>query len=799
MQHMNHRRYCLTLCIVLSGIVLYAQESGQSMADPRSLWEYQANPAAWALSGDTAALGFRGHFDLDGLSASAIQGQPLDLVIGLPGALYRYTESDSAGAEHAFTSSFHIGKLFAFGWRLRTPDFAPGNERHDVGLMMRPNGLVSIGVGRNDLASSAGGWDLGLGLRPLAFAGKNMAELLTLSADARYAQDAFFLDALTARLSLDEGLQLKAWYAPQSSSFGLGLRLAYGAAEASLETGDLSRPERLSAGLALRVDERVALKPSIAARKGALLVIDFDEPARAPYRMPAFGGASALRHDMLIEAVERAAKDPLIGAMAIYSPAAPPSEAQAQELARALGSFRATGKRIYAYARYQDRLSYLYLASGAELFALDPNGSLALVDIGSFSLYYRAFFEKLGLRFYNLRSHDTKTAFNGFSEYGMTEAERAMKTRYLRGLAGQGYEALRAARQDKLKTGAAELIAAGPYLVPTAARDAGLVDRIMYRDEFEDYLSDEQGWKHSLSIGEYQRTRDASWGEHPLAKTVAVLHLSGSIISGPGVSGASIGESAAQRLRELRADPRVRGIILRVDSGGGDAGVSDFIAREVALSVAEGKIVYVSMSGYAASGGYYISAPANRIWAEAGTVTGSIGVTGLVPDATGLLDKLGIAAESVSAGPSADFANPFLPHRESDAEAQAAAIRYIYERFIDVVARGRSMDGARVDELGKGQVWLGSEALENGLIDELGGLSDVKAAMARQLGASVIFRDEHPGLKPGMSMLSLLGSRSLAASALPAKLEELAFLAAELEALGAGPLCILPDYLWRSR
>jgi protease-4 len=796
---MSHRRFFFPFFIALASLVLYAQEAGQSMADPRSLWEYQANPAAWTLSGDTAALGFRSDFDLDGLSASAIQGQPLDLVIGLPGALYRYTESDGMGAQHAFTSSFNIGKGFAFGWRFRTPDFAPGNERYDLGIMLRPNGLVSIGVGRNDLASSDGGWDLGLGLRPLAFAGTDMADILTLSADARYAQDAFYLDTLTARLSLDEGLQLKAWYAPQSSSFGLGLRVAYGAAEASLETGDLTRPELVRAGLALRVNERIALKPSIAARKGALLVIDFEESASVPYRMASFGGPSSLKHDMLIEAVERAAKDPLIEAMAIYSPAAPPSEAQAQELARALGSFRATGKRIYAYARYQDRLSYLYLASGAELFALDPNGSLALVDIGSFSLYYRAFFEKLGLRFYNLRSHDTKTAFNGFSEYGMSDAERAMKTRYVRGLAGQGYEALRAARQDRLKAGAAELIAAGPYLVPTAARDAGLVDRIMYRDEFEDYLSDELGWKHSLSIVEYQRTRDASWGEHPLAKTVAILHLSGSIISGPGVAGASIGESAAQRLRELRADPRVRGVILRVDSGGGDAGVSDFIAREVALSVAEGKPVYVSMSGYAASGGYYISAPASRIWAEAGTITGSIGVTGLVPDATELLGKLGIAAESVSAGPSADFANPLLPHRQEDADAQAAAIRYIYERFIDAVARGRSMDGARVDELGKGQVWLGSEAMENGLVDELGGLSAVKAAMARQLGGPVVFRDERPGQKRGMGILTLLGSRTLAASALPAKLEELAFLAAELEALGAGPLCILPDYLWRNR
>ncbi len=796
---MSHRSALIAVVFTLCGLTLVAQETGQGMADPRSLWEYQANPAAWTLSGDTAALGFRSQLDINALNDYASQNYPKDLVIGLPGALYRYTHSDTAGTEHAFTSSFNIGKGFAFGWRLRTPDFASGNDTHDLGLILRPNGLVSMGIARNDLASSEGSWDFGLGLRPLAFAGGSLADILTLSADARYAQNAFSVAALTARLSLDEGLQIKAWYEPQSSSFGLGLRLAYTSAEATLETRDLARPELLSAGLALRVNERIALKPSIAARRGALLVIDYDTSSSPPYRMAASGRSSLLRHELLVAALERAAQDPLIGAIALMNPVAPPSEAKAQELSRALASFKASGKRLYAYARYQDRLSYIYLASGAELFALDPNGSLALVDTGSFSLYFRAFFEKLGLRFYNLRSHDTKTAFNSFSEYGMTEAERAMKLRFVQGLAKQGYEALSAARQDRLSAGAAAALAAGPYLVPTAGRDAGLVDRIMYRDEFEDYLSDEQGWKQRVSLEQYYRTRDTSWGEHPLAKTVVVLHLSGSIINGHGMAGASIGESTALRLRELRDDPRVRGVILRVDTGGGDAGVSDLIAREVALTVAEGKPVYVSMSGYAASGGYYISAPANRIWAEAGTITGSIGVTGLVPDATGLLDKLGIAAESVSSSPSADFSNPLLPHREGDAEAQEAAIRYIYERFIAVVALGRSMDKERVDELGKGQVWLGSEAVENGLADELGGLSAVKAAMARRLGGSVVYRDEQPGRPQGLPILSLLGSRTLAASALPAKLEELAFLAAELEALGTGPLCILPDYLWRQR
>ena len=251
--------------------------------------------------------------------------------------------------------------------------------------------------------------------------------------------------------------------------------------------------------------------------------------------------------------------------------------------------------------------------------------------------------------------------------------------------------------------------------------------------------------------------------------------------------------------------------------------MSDLIAREVALTVEAGKPVYVSMGGYAASGGYYISAPASRIYAEQGTITGSIGVTGLWPEAAGLLEKLDIGSASVEAGNSASFGNMFLPRREEDAAALSGAIHHIYERFIAVVAQGRSMDIKQVDELGRGQVWLGSEAVANGLVDEIGGLVAAKAGLRTELGSPVRFVDLLPGQSPfsmmgsmhgaALSGITYAGPVQMAAAALwtstrgmqtmepalPEGIVQALTLAAELEELGSGPQILFTDYLFRNR
>jgi len=164
------------------------------------------------------------------------------------------------------------------------------------------------------------------------------------------------------------------------------------------------------------------------------------------------------------------------------------------------------------------------------------------------------------------------------------------------------------------------------------------------------------------------------------------------------------------------------------------------------------------MASYAASGGYYVSAYADTIIAEPGTITGSIGVTGLNFSVVSMLGKLGIGTGSVSAGESGEFGNPFLPHREGDSAVFRSGIEYIYGRFVDVVAEGCSLDKARVDEIGKGQIWLGSEAVDNGLVDALGGLEDAWTAIAELVGSNVRYVDYVPSETPARPLLSMLGS-----------------------------------------
>jgi len=811
-------RPMLAVVILLAALAgLSAQSSGA--ADPFSVWDHAENPAAWGLFPDAMAFGFRGEAGVDELAAYTGGSMPgsLDLAYGLPGMLYRYrTAGDNVS--HELTSAFGYGHSFGMGLRFRwdgTPAGSTAWGYQDIGFIIRPLGFVSLSVGVDDvlgLADDDSRAALGLSVRPLAF-DPRLESLVTLSADASYAADQFSLDGLGARFILGDWLSVHGRYDFATSSLGIGLSVALSSMESSIGYSASAVTRDLAAGTAsfgqsMRMGR--TMKPAARIFSSSVLVID--EPgtfASVPPLFdydPGFGEGAALWFDLAVRAVERAAGDRSIGYLVMVEPPLFESDARAQEFSRALERFRAAGKPVYVYARSMGRLSYIYAASGAELVALDPNGNLGLVDLATVGLYFKDLLAKLGIETFNLQSHDTKTAYNSFSESGMTDAERAMIERYVGGLAAQSYEALGAARGAKLPGGAAAAIGGGPYIDPTVAVSAGLVDALMYRDEFDDAVKEKTGDAPTVDLGSYARERGLAWGVQ-LAKKVAVVYLTGNIIEGAGVAGQSIGDSAAELLATLRDDATVAGVLLRVDSGGGSALTSDHIAREVKKLKEAGKPVVVSMASFAASGGYYVSAYADRIVAEAGTITGSIGVTGMNFSFVGTLEKLGIGADGVSAGDSGLFGNPFLPRRDGDDAVMRSGIEYIYGRFVDVVAEGRKMDKSRVDELGKGQIWLGSEAVENGLVDAVGGLDDAKAAIVELLGAQARYVDCLPGGLESASLLGALGSSvtaSLGRDAAPAGSVSAAIsgavdLADELAAFGDGLLYLAPEYLYRDR
>ncbi len=763
--------------------------------DPDSLWDQFYNPAAWGRTLEFAA-GFYTQASLDELAARRLEGAPYALAFGLPGLLYRYADDGQGSPSQELVVSFAMGKAFSSGLRYRS------GGAWDFSYLIRPNAALSLGLGLTDALSASPSWDFGLAVRPLAFieSRPELSSVLTLSATARYGDAGFSWREAGARLRLDDAARIGASYDFGSGAVSLSLSMALGPTETTLAVPDLAAAaaspagERLGFGAALRADPRFKARPAFVAPQAAALVIDGAEDAGLvlPAGMAARRSGRA-SFDLYVESVLAAAEDPRIGALVLLEPPEPPSDAAGQAFARALDAFRATGKPVYAYVRNAGRGAYLYLASQADYLAIDPNGSVALVELGGARLYFRGLFDKLGLRFHTLRSHDEKTAYNAFTEYGMTAAEREGLERYLGGLSRQAAARLAAGRTGRLGAEASAVIAAGPYLVSAKAVAAGLAEELSYRDEFLEGLEG-RGWTKRIGIEAYRAARDGAWGAHPLAKAVVVLGLSGSIIEGPGVAGASIGESAAARLAELREDAAVAGVILRVDSGGGSAAVSDYIAREVRRFREAGKPLFVSMGGYAASGGYYISAFAERIWAEEGTITGSIGVTGLMPDASGLVDKLGVKAESVGPGDNAAFANPLLPHRPGDAAALNEAIASIYGRFVATVSQGRGLSLERADELGKGQVWLGAEAKELGLVDEIGGLDAAVGAMRLRLGGPIKLRYESPG-----SLMDwgpwLMSASGLARSGLIRSLTELGSAADTIQAMGTGPLLLEPSSL----
>jgi len=318
-----------------------------------------------------------------------------------------------------------------------------------------------------------------------------------------------------------------------------------------------------------------------------------------------------------------------------------------------------------------------------------------------------------------------------------------MLTRFLTDRQAQTVEALATGRGTRLKAAAADLVAQGPYLIAQKAFEAGLVDALENRSDFEEGLTDAH---HGASVVDWlPREGSRSWGRPTTGATVALVHLTGDIVLGPGQAGRSIGRDAVETLQAIREDSTIRAVVLRVDSPGGAVLPSDALADQVRKTVAEGKPVLVVMGDLAASGGYYLSAPATRIWAHPGTLTGSIGVTAALFTAPGALEKLGIKADGVELGASAAFGDWTREPAPGQLAQWSAMIDATYQRFLDVVAKGRSMDKLRLEPMARGQIYTGREALALGLVDALGGQDEAEAWLEDHFKGPVEWREYLPG------------------------------------------------------
>jgi protease IV len=429
-----------------------------------------------------------------------------------------------------------------------------------------------------------------------------------------------------------------------------------------------------------------------------------------------------------VDSIRRAALDSRVRTLVIMPQTSGALWGQLQEIRAALEQFRSSGKPITAFLEYGGAQEY-YLASVADHIMMMPGGQLDLTGVATYELFFRGTLDKIGVFPDLLHIGEYKTASNTFTEKTFTPAHREMS----RSLNRDWYDELVrgiAAGRKRSEADIRRAIDGGPYIAE-AARKAGLIDELGYEDQVDD-REPVKGTRR-LEADQYEHALVRSSGLPSVR--MALLYAVGAIASGrssfdsPG--SAVIGsETFVQWVRKVRVDPDIRAIIVRIDSPGGSAIASEAIWRELMLA-RDVKPLIVSMGDVAASGGYYIALPAHAIVAQPGTITGSIGVVTGKFVLKGTFDKLGLGAEAVSDGRFAEIESPLRPFTPEERPKIEEQMHATYELFLSRVAEGRKSTAAKIDPFAQGRVWTGRQALERGLVDELGGL-DAAVRLAKQ-------------------------------------------------------------------
>ena len=417
--------------------------------------------------------------------------------------------------------------------------------------------------------------------------------------------------------------------------------------------------------------------------------------------------------------------------------------ASMREVARALAQLRAAGKQVVAFGENMDQSQYLLLAQADEIY-LDPMGGLLLEGLGRYRQYYRqGLQEKLGVDVHLFRVGEYKSAAEPYIlDAASPESKEAdlywMNDLWQRYLA----DVAKARKLDPAQLAAAidnlpEGIAAAGGDLARYALDLRLVDGLKTREEVLDLLArrgvadeDSDLGFRSVGLSGYLQQLDSKRSPVDQRPQVAVVVAEGEITGGDQPAGRIGGESTAALLRQAREEDEVKAVVLRVDSPGGEVFASEQIRREVELLKQAGKPVVVSMGDLAASGGYWISMNADRIYADPSTITGSIGIFGLIPNFTRTLDRIGVHTDGVGTTRYAGAFDVTRPLDPGVGRVIQSVIDKGYADFTGKVAQARGRTVEQIDEVARGRVWSGAQARERGLVDELGGLAEAVADAA---------------------------------------------------------------------
>lgn len=463
--------------------------------------------------------------------------------------------------------------------------------------------------------------------------------------------------------------------------------------------------------------------------------------------MLGMGDMSAMGLDDLIGSIRKAkANDDIKGIYLEGGITEFDAPATAQQLRDALKDFKQSGKWIVAYADQYLQANY-YVASVADKVYLNAEGMVDFKGLGGKGEYMKGLYDKLGVKYLTAKVGKYKSYVERNTQTGMSDYDREQRAAYLNGIWKYWLKEIGESRKvsaEQLNQLANDSIMS--LANPNDYLTAKLIDKIVFPEELQAEIKNrlkigKDEHIHQLTLSDMLNVKEESSND---GEEIAVYYAFGSIVDTEAMNllnggGHSIvGKTTAEDLRKLADDDDVKAVVFRVNSGGGSAVASEQIRHAIKLVKAK-KPVVVSMGGMAASGGYWISSPANWIVAEPTTITGSIGIFGLIPNFSGLVqDKLGVTFDGVSTNKYSDYETDLVVGKNPE-EVMSRMQTYVnrgYQSFLDIVAEGRGMKAAQVDSIAQGRVWLATDAQKIKLVDQLGSLDDAvkKAAELAKVG-----------------------------------------------------------------
>jgi protease-4 len=650
-------------------------------------------------------------------------GQPFRFTLGLATPL---------GAHAGFGVAWH---------HFRADGALDGTDAVDLGLSLRLGNHIAAGAALRDVATRAVGgapvqrrYEAELVLRPFA------SDALEAGFGGRIGETRRDVDGwLRASLRVLRGVYLQAGVETRELHMldatgavaderggrdvraTLGLELSFGRfGVTSLATG-----VRDDAGRNHALGGTVVVRASSAGPASLLGDPDHIE------RVDLAGGIGTRELTAIVVRLRAIARDPTAKAVVVTFDGVSSGWAALEELRDELVRIRAAGKTVFAYMVSGTGRDY-YVATAANKIYLDPAGGLRLVGMAGTTMYFRGAFEQFGVLPQFEKIAEYKSAPEQFTEVGPTAVAAQMRNEMLDSLWQRWVTTVAEARHLTADQVTA-LIDAGPYTAGELASDGKLVDGVGAPDRIGELITRELG--RGLEVMQPSRERPASW-QRP---GVAIIYVDGDITDGKSqgvpLLGRSLagGETLIEAVVAARSDPRIGAIILRIDSPGGSALASELIAREI-FETRGVKPILCSMSNLAASGGYFVAAGCDVIFAEPMTITGSIGIFSGKFDIAGLAGKLGVTTDTFKRGKRADLESMFRPYTDDERAMLKDKLRYMYGRFVGAVAEGRGIPKDAVDAVGRGHVWTGAQAMPIKLVDKFGGLADALDEAKRRIG-----------------------------------------------------------------